>query len=141
MKSENNNLRLVGYFVLLFCTLTTVSCTSKKHLSIIVSDFADIECRAIRLREFRFDLANKVRFAEDTLMHTHLLADSQRLRYRLKDLRPQQDSVAVVSRLLADSIRLKFDNLTKEELKTKDKQVEFNKQLNDTLKARDCVGN
>ena len=135
----NNNLWRVLNFLLLFSVLSTSSCSRKNNLSDKISDFADIECRAVRLREFRFDLANKIRFAEDTLMHTHLQSDSLRLQARLNFLRPQQDSVAIVSRNLADSIRLKFDNLTKGELKTKADQRKFNNELNDTLKARGCV--
>ena len=122
--------------------LLTAGGSCKPHrtdIGILVSGFADIECRAMRLRNSRFELANEIRFTEDTLMQTKNHSDSVRLKARLDSLNPEQEKIAELSRILADSIRINFDLLTKQHLANKEDTFNFNKQLNDTLRKRGCM--
>jgi len=120
--------------------MVAVSCnTGKPELSTMVNDFADLECRAVLLREQRFALANQIRFTEDTLLHTANKADTVRLRSNLATFAGQRETLTQHSLALADTIHTILDSLMKKHLTEKDDKTKFNEMLNNTLKDRGCV--
>lgn len=127
-------------FYLACFILLVVSCnTSKPDLNKMVNDFADLECRAILLREQRFALANQIRFTEDTLLQTKNAADTVRLRSNLATFAGQRETLTQHSLALSDTIRIVLDSLMQKHLPEKDDKEKFNEMLNSTLKDRGCV--
>ena len=59
----------------------------------LVNKFADLECRAISLREKRFELANQLRFTQDTLLHTGIKRDTLRLKLKLDSFKKEKRSI------------------------------------------------
>ena len=75
------NLKTLLYALIV---LFTFSCQKhKSDIKDLVNQFADLECRAIALREQRFDLANQMRFTQDTLLLTTGKGDTTRLKVKL----------------------------------------------------------
>ena len=117
------------------------SCSEvKKHdMSKTVSDFATLECEAVKLREQRFELANNIRFTEDTLMHPVDKNDTARLSKKLAELKSGKETLLNQSRAMAERIKQQMDSLMHNELKTSEDRKQFNRQLDEELKKRGCV--
>ncbi|MDQ2753554.1 MAG: hypothetical protein M3R72_11090, partial [Bacteroidota bacterium] len=64
---------------------------------------ADLEYRAVLLRERRFALANQLRFAQDTLSATKSSTDSQRLANQIHIFTNEKDTLLQHSLALADT--------------------------------------
>ncbi len=115
-----------------------LSCGAKQDMEDWVSQFADLECKAVQLRESRFAVADKIRFAEDTLMHAPANTDSVRLRITLQVLNNEKRSLTEMSNHMADTIRMRLDYLMNHHLKNDTDKKRFHQLLADTLKKRGC---
>jgi hypothetical protein len=126
--------------LLLTALLTAFSCKDEKtHVKVLVNKFADLECRAMMLREQRFELANQLRFTQDTLMQRSKQADTTRLQSRLIAFNQQKEAMLKHSLLLADSIHASLNDLMKNQLASKSQKQAFNEMLNETLLQRGCI--
>lgn len=108
-------------FLLLF------SCNNKVDLDLIVQEFSELECKAVRLKEKRFALFERLRIIEmDTIKYAK----------ELDSLDIVIEATKSESLKVADSIRVKLDVLFKEKLQNKEDRVEFNKKLGSVI--ADC---
>ena len=128
---------LVGVLVVVF-----VSCESESakqsgidHVQLI----ADLHCEAVALRKARFELADKMRFMEDTLIQAQT-SDSAKalLQSKLNDLEPYKDSVVNRSLDLSKVIKFKLDSLIEQEFTEKEQRKEFDAALMAELEKRGC---
>jgi hypothetical protein len=120
--------------------MSAFSCKSeKKDIKGAVDKFADLECRAITLREKRFELANQIRFTEDTLTHPTANADTARLRLKLEGFNKEKETLLKESLSLADTIRLQLNDLMKNQLTDQKDKANFDQLLNATLEQRGCI--
>lgn len=132
------NKHQVKYFSLLtliiycFC-----SCHQTNESNGNVERMADLECRAIALREQRFALADSIRFTQDTLLHTKT-EDSVRLNNKLNIFLKQKETLLQRSLVLADSIHNKFDSLRKYVFIGLDDKKVFEQKLKETMDKREC---
>ncbi|MDA9121433.1 hypothetical protein N9J52_05305, partial [Flavobacteriales bacterium] len=100
---------------------------------------ADLHCEAVTLRKARFELADKMRFMEDTLMQPSTSDSSKAvLQFRLTDLEPYKDSVVTRSLDLAKVIKFKLDSLIEREFTEKSQREAFDTQLTVELARRGC---
>lgn len=115
----------------------TYSCQrAKPDIKGIADNFADMECRAISLREKRFELANQIRFTQDSVLHN---SDSVKLKIKLAVFDQEKEGLLKQSQSLADSIRLKLNDLMKNQLKNEHDKAAFNQMLNEILLKRGCL--
>jgi hypothetical protein len=128
---------------ILFCTvsfLLAVSCEpAKTDVNAIVEEFSDLECRAIRLREQRFELANKMRFTQDTLLQVASKADTMHLHQNLTSFNKDKEIMLQQSLSLADSIKNKLSHLMKNELNNANDKKVFNELLHAMLIKKGCI--
>jgi len=100
---------------------------------------ADLHCQAVEFRKARFELADKMRFMEDTLMQV-TTPDSvkERLTRELDELTPYKDSVVTGGLDLAKVIKSKLDSLIEIELTEPLERKNFDAQLTTELEKRGC---
>ncbi|MBP9151181.1 MAG: hypothetical protein KBF73_02765 [Flavobacteriales bacterium] len=100
---------------------------------------ADLHCEAVSLRKARFELADKMRFMEDTLMQPST-SDSAKalLQSQLNDLEPYKDSVVNRSLDLAKIIKFKLDSLIEQEFTEMEQRKSFDADLAAELEKRGC---
>lgn len=96
------------YLLLALLLSLLVSCNnneiSEETLQADADMLANLQCDAKKLQEERFQLANNIRFLEDSVMATQ---DSMLLigyKAKLADLAPQKESVLERTKIMADSI-------------------------------------
>ena len=127
------------YFLLIL--LFASSCKSEKKkvdFSGMAQSIADIECRAISIREKRFELANDIRFIQDTLLVTKNI-DSVRLKLKFAYLNNERETIISKSQLMADTIKNLIDSLSKNYLIDPASKKQFNDSLNAILAKRGCI--
>ena len=100
---------------------------------------ADLHCEAVSLRKARFELADKMRFIEDTLILPNT-SDSTKavLQTQLNDLQPYKDSVVNRSLDLAKVIKFKLDSLIEHEFIETAQRKAFDAELAAELEKRGC---
>ncbi len=100
---------------------------------------ADLHCEAVSLRKARFELADKMRFIEDTLILPNT-SDSTKavLQTQLNDLQPYKDSVVNRSLDLAKVIKFKLDSLIEQEFIETAQRKAFDAELAVELEKRGC---
>lgn len=100
---------------------------------------ADLHCEAVSFRKARFELADKMRFMEDTLMQP-TTSDSAKalLEQQLDELEPYKDSVVNGSLDLAKVIKAKLDSIIEIELTEPEQREAFDAQLTAELEKRGC---
>jgi hypothetical protein len=101
-----------------------------------VNELVDFECRAIHLRNRRFELADKIRFTQDTLLHT--TGDTIQLSKRLLVFNDQKKILLANSLALADSISKETREIQQQYLIDKEKEKAFFRLMEAELKKRDC---
>jgi hypothetical protein len=117
--------------------LLIVSCSqSSKNNDSAVNLLADRSCRAISIRQQRFELANKIRFAQDTLAQAKNKNDSRRLGNELKLYFSQKDVLLKESLCLADTIRKQLDSLVP--YTDKAAQKRFTARVDSLLAKKGC---
>ncbi len=121
--------------------LTFNSCgIHNDNLTQSINQLADLECRAINLREQRFSLANKLRFAEDSLRLKNTSTGLE-VNQNMVALQLQKDSLLKNSIALADSIKIIMEDLFAKKLTTDKSKKEFNQELNKALIKKGCLVN
>lgn len=121
--------------------LALFACQSPKpDFGGIVNDFADLECRAIELRKQRYQLADDMRFTEDTMLaDTSTEATKARLKSKLDALDAGKGGVVGHGLALADTIQKTLDSLINGPLQNVDDRREFDKLLEAELQKRGCL--
>lgn len=102
-----------------------------------VATIADMEMRAITLREERFALANDIRYTQDTLLRTDSAApEAAALQERLQVMAVRKDSLTKASLALADTIKRSLSAIIDPKRYSQEERAEFNERLNEELKRR-----
>jgi hypothetical protein len=101
-----------------------------------MNQLADRSCRAMSIRQQRYALADKIRFAQDTIGTTNDEKVKGRLQNSLKGYLVQKDSLLKVSLTLADTIHRQLDSLMP--YTDKAAQKRFTAQLDSLLAKRGC---
>ena len=128
--------RLLGFGLLVVVGL--MSCKEQKSVDAEVQGMADLECRAIELRKERFKLADNIRFAQDSLIHTKSHTDSVRIAQELDAFTKHKQELLDSSNQLADSIKQQLDSLQKFILQKEEDKTFFNQKLSTELHNRGC---
>lgn len=131
-------LLIVGSCWLLSCH-TAADKAPPATLETMVTGFAQLECRAIMLRDKRFYLANQIRFTQDTLMHAASASDTVRLNENLNRLGEERERTTQQSVALADSIKHTLDSLMTHHLTTKEAKDQFTEMLHTQLESMHCT--
>lgn len=123
-----------------FFLLLIISTGCHKHQSTVsdhqLNELANCSCKAISLRKQRFELANKIRFLQDTLGDPKRKGDYPRLRADLALDLKQKDILLKSSLLLADTIHHKLDSIMP--YNDKEAQKRFTIQLKNILAKKGC---
>ncbi|MBS1525046.1 MAG: hypothetical protein JST19_05320 [Bacteroidetes bacterium] len=101
-----------------------------------LDQLADRTCRAMHIRQQRYALADKIRFADDTLGVVKDEKTRVRLQNSMKIYLIQKDSLLKLSLALADTIQRQLDSLTP--YTNKDARKQFNADLNRLLAKKGC---
>lgn len=99
---------------------------------------ADLHCEAVQLRKARFELADRMRFIQDTIManvDTNIIAG---LNGKLKKLEPYKDSIVGRSLELSKVISAKLDSVLIAEFSEEGGHDRFDSLLTAELKRRGC---
>jgi len=130
---------------LLFATVIVVPFACKRapedrrKLIAKVDSFAELECRAITLREQRFELANKIRFTEDSLLKVKDVATKERLKTTLDQFNKDKKVIVKASLTTADTVQHKLQDILQNQLADQKERLAFNQLLNTTLKSMGCI--
>ena len=118
--------------------LLIVGCSNKPSSDSIIDDFANIECRAMQLKNQRFKLADEIRFTQDTIIQLQQSGDTLLLHERLIKMYEQKELLHTKSSQLADSIKVKMDVIAATFLTDKNKELDFNRTLDSILTLKSC---
>ncbi|MBK9256443.1 MAG: hypothetical protein IPM42_13230 [Saprospiraceae bacterium] len=111
----------------LFILYMTISCTGKVNMDSYVQTISKLECRAMELRNNRFELSDKIRLIEEG-------PNAERHQQELDSLYNIRDILKLSSLQLADSIKTELDILFKEVLSDKKLKTEFDSKLKSKMK-------
>ena len=134
-------LTIIDCMLIALCIFNLISCKSKaeENIKLMATNFSNIECRAFAMRELRYTLADKIRFAEDFI--ANLLPGStalKNLQSQLKKYQIDKENTLAQSLLLADTIKLQLDSILKIRLRSPDKIKLFDKALLMEMKKKNC---
>ena len=124
--------------VIFLFPLLIVGCSNKPSTDALIDDFANLECRAMQLRNQRFKLADEIRFTQDTIIQLQQSGDTLLLHERLIKMYQQKELLHAKSSQLADSIKLKMDVIAATFLSDKNKELDFNRKLDSILILKSC---
>jgi len=114
----------------LFMILFIISCTQKVNVVELAEQFAELECKAIMLKDKRYVLADRLREIEmDTVTNRKELDSLNKIIILTK-----QESLS-----LADSIKTQLDNLFTLHLKDPSDRVAFNNHLRKVIETKGCI--
>lgn len=131
-------LRLLGGLVVLALAACEYEPRSKMSAD-PVQLMADLHCEAVSLRKARFELADEMRFMEDTLINPSITDSTKEvLEGKLAHLEPYKDSIVTRSLNLAKIIKFKLDSLMELEFTQQIQRDEFDARLTDELEKRGC---
>ncbi len=137
MKRATTSLRFLPALLAVLISVSSAGCGSdEQEVEALAERFAVMESRAIDLRERRFELADAIRFATDTLLGSADSIVKGRLRERLTTLEGEKQEVLAKSLSLADSLRSRLDSLMRNDLLTDERKQLFREKLEDALKKR-----
>lgn len=97
---------------------------------------ADHTCKAISIRRERFELADKIRFTQDTLAQVKNKNSATRLQNNLKLFMIRKAALMGASLRLADTIHRELDAMVP--YRDKAAQKRFNARLDSLLTERGC---
>ena len=129
----------LGFFLVILALAACENEAMKEVGADPIQLMADLHCEAVSLRKARFELADKMRFMEDTLMQPST-SDSAKalLQSQLNDLEPHKDSVVNRSLDLAAVIKSKLDSLIEQEFTEVEQRKAFDADLATELEKRGC---
>ena len=126
--------RFCIYILLLFIFS---SCGNHEpNLKGLATEIATIECRAEKLKDHRFVLADKMRFRQDTILQKS--KDTMELHNQLVEMEKEKQLLLTQSLHLADTIKQKMEFLMTNYFTDKKRENEFNQLLKEELKKNDC---
>ena len=130
---------IIGRYLLVISMLILFSCNNiSSDKETMVKLLVNMECRAIELKNKRFQLADNIRYAQDTLLHFKSITDTDLIQIRLKNYDIQKQLIVNQSLTLADSIKLQMEIIMPRYFNTKKKEMEFNMLLDEALKKNGC---
>ena len=130
---------IIGRYLLVISMLILFSCNNiSSDKETMVKLLVNMECRAIELKNKRFQLADNIRYAQDTLLHFKSITDTDLIQIRLKNYDIQKQLIVNQSLTLADSIKLQMEIIMPRYFNTKKKEMEFNMLLDESLKKNGC---
>jgi hypothetical protein len=132
----------LGFFLVILALAALTACENEVTKEAGVDPIqlmADLHCEAVSLRKARFELADKMRFMEDTLMQPST-SDSAKalLQSQLNDLEPYKDSVVNRSLELSKIIKFKLDSMIEQEFTKMEQRKSFDADLATELEKRGC---
>ena len=114
----------------LFMILFIISCTQKVNVVELAEQFAELECKAIMLKDKRYVLADRLREIEmDTVTNRKELDSLNKIIILTK-----QESLS-----LADSIKTQLDYLFTHHLRDPSDRVAFNNHLRKVIETKGCI--
>lgn len=117
--------------IVILSFLLIPGCTGNEKIETLADQFADVECKAINLRNTRFELASAIRsFETDTTGIGKRQLDSLEL---LAEITTKE------SLILADSIKSRLENIFEHQLKTSEERRSFNEMLKVKVEAKKCI--
>lgn len=119
--------------------MTSACKNTGRDIKALAYKFADLECSTISLRKSRFQLADKIRFTQDTLLHLADNVQKARVESQLAVYNKEKDSMLQQSLLLADSIHQQLNYLMKNELTNEHDKASFDQMLNSRLQQQGCI--
>ena len=131
--------KIIGRYLLVISMLILFSCNNtSSDKETLLKLLVNMDCRAIELKNKRFQLADNIRYAQDTLLHFKSITDTALIQIRLKDWDFQKQLIVNHSLALADSIKLQMEILMPRYFNNKKKEMEFNMLLDEALKKNGC---
>jgi 2-phosphoglycerate kinase len=122
--------RFYNYILLLFIFS---SCDNhESNFRGLAAEIAIIECRAEKLKDHRFALADRMRFTQDTILQKS--KDTMELHNQLLEMEKEKQLLLIQSLKLADTIKRKMEFLMTNYLTDKKKENEFNQFLKEEIK-------
>ena len=115
--------------VLFFCIFLSLSCQQGVDVDKLVAEYAKVQCRAIVLKDKRYELADHLRSIELDSINKKREIDS--LHVVIAEIKNQ-------SLMLADSIKNKLNDLFTNELSDKNQQKEFTSKLENFITDHGC---
>lgn len=106
-------------------------CSQNDNMESIVDKFANLECRAINLRNKRFELASTIRKLDGET--------SAYKKKQLDSLKLIADNTAIQSLQLADTIKEDLQRYFKNNLTTLEARSQFNQDLKAKILAKKCI--
>ena len=122
--------RFCIYILLIFISS---SCDNHEpNFRALAAEIAIIECRAEKLKDHRFALADKMRFKQDTILEKS--KDTMELHNQLVEMEKEKQVLLTQSLQLADTIKQKMEFLMTNYLTDKKRENEFNQFLTEEIK-------
>lgn len=121
---------MMRYISLTFLVLLN-ACSNEPDIDAIAMEFSDIECRAITLKDKRFDLSEKLRAVEK---------DSIIKKYEIDSLNDVINVVKEESLAMADSIKARMEFLFEHQLRRQSDRIVFLEKLKEIITKRKCHG-
>lgn len=122
--------------------LLGVSCQPQEPSAVSpnpVQELSELHCEAVTLRKARFDLADEMRFLEDTLINPNTTDSAKKaLTLKLESLEPYKDSIVHRSLELSKVIKVKLDSLIEHTFTSQEQREAFDSQLTQELERRGC---
>lgn len=115
--------------LLFFCIFLSLSCQQRVDVDKLVVEYAKIQCRAIVLKDKRYELADHLRSIE---------LDSINKKRELDSLHIVIAEIKNHSLMLADSIENRLNDLFTNELSDKNQQKEFTSKLENFITNHGC---
>ncbi|HLO56892.1 MAG TPA: hypothetical protein VK169_21540 [Saprospiraceae bacterium] len=116
-------------FIYLLIIIHLASCKEQVDYDKLITEFAYIQCRAIVLKDKRFQMADHLRSIE---------IDSIDKKKEIDSLKIAISEIKNTSLVLADSIKVKLDDILTNKLSGHDEQKEFTDRLAAYIKANGC---
>lgn len=136
-----NKLTIIKCILIVVCIFNSISCKSKveENINLMAANFSNLECRAFAIRELRYTLADKIRFAEDsTVQFPPGSTALKNLQSQLKKYQVNKEYTLAQSLLLADTIKLQLDSIIKIRLRSPDKIKLFDEALLIEMEKKNC---
>lgn len=115
--------------LLFFCIFLSLSCQQGVDVDKLVVEYAKIQCRAIVLKDKRYELADHLRSIE---------LDSINKKREIDSLHIVIAEIKNHSLMLADSIENRLNDLFTNELSDKNQQKEFTSKLENFITNHGC---
>lgn len=122
-------------------TFNFISCKAKEetNITLMATNFSNLECRAFAMRKLRYNLADKIRFAEDSVANLPPgCIQYKNLQLQLQKYQVDKENSLVQSLQLADTIKLQLDSILKIRLQSSDKIKLFDKALLIEMEKKNC---